>query len=265
MPIFTIDANIGSNKNEILEYIHRHYILPIDFESSKTHYDYDNKCQPNMIFDRCWIQPKNDSILLMDRSPYFQKQVFLPIYKDLNIVTEDETQEIINIYEKNSQLWSPTGYIYLRTHPTKCLERLHIMHTMNTTHTTDNKLFSKTHIEKLHSLHELSYYWAATHNYPIVCIDIENKAIPDIAREIIQVLCMMGLSQLNGQYIYKTVEKTKPVSVSVNLSLSIADRLRESVKNAIIQRTQNEISFPKYRKLQRPKVIPQNDLTKEEI
>jgi hypothetical protein len=237
MPIFTIDGNIGSNKNEILDYLHRNYILPIDLEPSKISYCFNEKYQLHLLLDRCWIQPKEDSILIMDRSPYFQKQVFIPIYKEANKLTDDNINEILEIYEKNRHVWNPKGYIYLRSNPIKCKERI-------------SENIDTSYIQKLHELHELSYYWAASHGYPIVCIDIENKTIPYIAHEIIKILQMMGVSELNGQYIYTPVSYSSTPELSSNKSQSIADKLRQSTKIAISNRNK---AIPKYTILQKPK------------
>jgi len=257
MPIFTIDGNIGSIKNEVLDYLHRNFTLPIDFEPSKTsYYLNDEKNQPNILLDRCWIQPKQDSILIMDRSPYFQTQVFIPIYKEMNKLNKEAVQEILAIYEKNSHIWSPTGYIYLRSNPEKCMERLRDI---------DNELYSKIdikYIKQLHTLHEISYYWAATHGYPIVCIDIENKPVSFIANEIVQILYMMGVSNSTGQYTYtnsmsviNTEIHSKTKSHSHSQSQSVAERLRQRTKTAIIKKHElDEISIPKYKILQKPRV-----------
>ena len=87
MPIITIDGNIGCCKTSILNYFHKNYKTAIDIEPIeswteylKSMYDSNNSTynfQIKVWIDRCWIQEKSNIIVLMERSPYFIKNVFL--------------------------------------------------------------------------------------------------------------------------------------------------------------------------------------------
>ena len=87
MPIITIDGNIGSCKTSILNYFHKNYKTAIDIEPVdswteylKNMYNSDNSTynfQIKVWIDRCWIQEKSNVIVLMERSPYFIKNVFV--------------------------------------------------------------------------------------------------------------------------------------------------------------------------------------------
>jgi deoxyadenosine/deoxycytidine kinase len=204
MPIFTIDGNIGCGKSTVLEYLHTHYLLPIDLEPVKKwqpylndmYYNNKGACefQVRVWLDRCWIQPKQDTTLLMERSPYFQKNVFIPINKDNNRLSTREVEMLNEMYDKSTTIWNPFGYIYLRSSPEKCIERI------NKRARESEEAIDHLYIQQLHKLHEKSYFWAAANNYPMICVDVENKTVPEIAKEIIQILENMGVIFLNGIY-----------------------------------------------------------------
>jgi deoxyadenosine/deoxycytidine kinase len=197
MPVYTIDGNIGCGKSTLLEYLHAHYIIPIDLEpvkkwqpfledmyyKSKGAYSF----QVRVWLDRCWIQPKPDISLVMERSPYFQKNVFIPINKESCLLSDSEYEILNEMYDKSAQMWSPSGYIYLRSNPTRCVERIQIRNRPS------EEAISVSYIQKLHDLHESSYFWAASNGIPIICIDVEYKTIPEIAKEVINAFKMMGM------------------------------------------------------------------------
>ena len=188
MPILTIDGNIGCTKSTLLEYLHINYLLPIDLEPIKkwqpylTDMYYHNKgaCefQVRVWLDRCWIQTKEDTMILMERSPFFQQKVFIPINYENKRLTEREIDMLNEMYDKSSHIWSPCGYIYLRSNPIKCAERIRIRNRKSEDH------IPIEYIQKLHDLHEEAYLFAEKNGYPIICIDVENKTVAQIAEEI---------------------------------------------------------------------------------
>ena len=206
MPIFTIDGNIGCGKSTVLEYLHTHYVLPIDLEPVKKWQPYLNdmyyhnkgacEFQIRVWLDRCWIQPKQDSVLIMERSPYFQKNVFIPINKENNRLSEREVNMLNEMYDKSSQIWNPCGYIYLRSNPDNCMKRI------EKRSRESEESIDKKYIDRLHELHEGAYFWSVSNGYPMVCVDVENKTVAEIANNVYQILTFMGVSMNAGKYTY---------------------------------------------------------------
>jgi len=204
MPIFTIDGNIGCGKSTLLEYLHTHYLLPIDLEPIKkwqpylSDMYYNNKgafeFQVRVWLDRCWIQPKKETTLIMERSPYFQQNVFIPINYENTRLNEREVENLIEMYNKSKTIWNPAGYIYLRSNPAKCIERIKLRKRPS------EEVIEPSYIEYLHAFHEKAYFSGVINGYPMICVDIENKTIPEIAKEIIQILKIMDVAFKNGLY-----------------------------------------------------------------
>lgn len=198
MTIITIDGNISSGKSTLLNYIHKNNKIAIDLEPVekwdlhlKKLYDTDIKSssynfQIKVWLDRCWIQEKSDNILmLMERSPYFIKNVFVENAKNDKSITEEEYNTLQSLYKKTDNLWEPSGYIYLRSDPVQCYERC-IKRGRES-----EKNITLEYITEIHNLHEEKYLKAINDNMNIIVIDIENKSISDIANEI------------TNNYIYK--------------------------------------------------------------
>ena len=261
MPIISIDGNIGCGKSTLLEYLHTHYALPIDLEPIKKWQPYLNdmyyhnkgayEFQVRVWLDRCWIQPKADSTLIMERSPYFQKTVFIPINQDNNRLTSRQVESLLEMYEKSSKLWNPVGYIYLRSNPDKCIER--IAHRSR----ESEEAIDITYIKHLHMLHEINYFKAIVQGYPMICIDIENKSIPEIGQEILHVIEMMGVHLSNGKFQYSSPIIESKIEVyldTVPQEQSIASKLRNSARAAHYRKKQAiDVEPQQYRILQRDK------------
>lgn len=204
MPILTVDGNIGCGKSTLLEYLHINHLLPIDLEPVKKWQPYLNdmyyhnkgacEFQVRVWLDRCWIQPKEDTMILMERSPYFQKKVFIPINYEKERLSQREVDMLNEMYDKSNHIWSPSGYIYLRSNPDKCIERIKIRNRQS------EEAIDESYIYRLHNLHEYNYYWAVAHGYPMICIDVENKTVSQIANEVVQVLEVMGVVFVNSIY-----------------------------------------------------------------
>jgi deoxyadenosine/deoxycytidine kinase len=189
MPIITIDGNIGSYKTSILNYFHKNYKLAIDLEpvdnwteylanlynTANSSYDFQIK----VWIDRCWIQEKTGITILMERSPNFIKNVFVrKVYEDKTI-NEEEYENIIRLHKTTDDLWKPNGYIYLRSEPEKCLQRI------NKRGRYAEKNVKLEYIQKLHELHEQNYKSALDNKMNIIVIDVENKGISEICNEIL--------------------------------------------------------------------------------
>jgi deoxyadenosine/deoxycytidine kinase len=189
MPIITIDGNIGSYKTSILNYFHKNYKLAIDLEpvDNWTEYLANLYNTPNSSYDfqikvwidRCWIQEKTNMTILMERSPYFIKNVFVRKAYEDKTINEAEYENIIRLHKTTDELWKPNGYIYLRSEPEKCLQRI------NKRGRYAEKNVKLEYIQNLHELHEQNYKLALDNNMNIIVIDVENKGISEICNEIL--------------------------------------------------------------------------------
>ena len=189
MPIITIDGNIGCCKTSILNYFHKNYKLAIDLEpvdswteylanlynTTNSSYDFQIK----VWVDRCWIQEKTNMSVLMERSPYFIKNVFVKKAFYDKSINETEYDNIIKLHKTTDDLWKPNGYIYLRSDPEKCLQRIIKRGRFA------EKNIQLEYIQSIHDLHEKNYKAALDAKMNIIVIDVENKSIGDICGEIL--------------------------------------------------------------------------------
>jgi deoxyadenosine/deoxycytidine kinase len=189
MPIITLDGNIGCYKTSILNYFHKNYKTPVDLEPVenwseylKNMYNTENSTynfQIKVWLDRCWIQEKSNTIILMERSPYFIKNVFVEkAYEDKSIC-EEEYRNILTLHKTTDKLWEPYGYVYLRSNPEICFNRI------KKRGREAEKNIKLEYVKRIHELHEKNYEEAVRNNKNIICIDVENKSVADICSEII--------------------------------------------------------------------------------
>lgn len=189
MPIITIDGNIGCCKTSILNYFHKNYKTAIDIEPIeswteylKNMYDSDNSTynfQIKVWIDRCWIQEKSNVIVLMERSPYFIKNVFVEKAFEDKTINEYEYINIHKLHKTTDELWQPDAYIYLRSDPELCYNRI------KKRGRESEKNIKLEYIKRIHELHEEKYKDAIENNKNIIVIEAENKSIPDICSEIV--------------------------------------------------------------------------------
>lgn len=195
--IFTLDANIGAGKSSVLTYLHNAYRIPIDLEPVAKWQPYlenmyHNKkgafeFQVRVWLDRCWIQQRpNMAPIIMERSPYFQSSVFLPTNIDYGNITIQEYQMLQEMYHKSMTMWTPHAYIYLRSDPEKCHERV------AKRARPSEEVISIDYLKKLHDYHERAYMIAASQGTPIICIHVEGKTVKEIGDEVLQALTVMG-------------------------------------------------------------------------
>jgi deoxyadenosine/deoxycytidine kinase len=193
MVIYTIDGNIGCGKTTILNYLHKHKNIQIDLEPVdkwKPFLDnvYINKTgyfnlQIKVWLDRAWIQDKEtNSIIFMERSPYFIRNTFNKNDFINNHINEDEYNVINEMYQKTDKIWKSNFYIYLRSSPKKCLERIKARGRENETNIDEDYLIS------IHDLHEEAYMQLLETNKNVILIDIENKTIEEIIKEIVSLI-----------------------------------------------------------------------------
>jgi len=195
--VFTIDGSIGAGKSTVLEYLHKNYNISIDLEPVdkwvpflKRMYDEKKgtfEFQIRVWLDRCWIQPKRHVNIIIERSPFFQKKVFIEASIMDKKITESERNILNEMYDKTMQLWCPRGYIYLRSNPIKCAERIKIRGR------NCESNISIEYLQKLHDLHEKAYMIASAQCMPIICIDIEDKSIEKVSEEVFVALQILGI------------------------------------------------------------------------
>jgi deoxyadenosine/deoxycytidine kinase len=189
MVIITIDGGIGSGKSSVLNYLHKYYKLAIDLEPVEKWQSfledfYENKnnifnFQVRVWLDRCWIQEKSEkSLILMERSPFFTRNVFIKSVYNKKLITDNEYYMINDLYDKTNSIWCPNAYIYLRSNPENCLDRI------KKRGRTCEKNIDTDYTEYLHELHENAYKEALQNNMNVICIDVENKTVAQIAAEI---------------------------------------------------------------------------------
>jgi deoxyadenosine/deoxycytidine kinase len=193
MVIYTIDGNIGCGKTTILNYLHKHKNIQIDLEPIdkwKPFLDnvYLNKTgyfnmQIKVWLDRAWIQDKEtNSIIFMERSPYFIRNTFNKNDYINNHINEDEYNVINEMYQKTDKIWKSNFYIYLRSSPKKCLERIK-------SRARDNEMnIDEDYLMSIHDLHEEAYLQLLETNKNVILIDIENKTIEEIIKEIVSLM-----------------------------------------------------------------------------
>jgi thymidine kinase len=203
MPIFTIDGNIGSGKSTVLGYLHSHYRIPIDLEPVNKWQPYLENMYRNNVgafefqvrvwLDRCWIQQRpNMASIVMERSPYFQSNVFIPVNLESGRLNGAEYHMLQEMYSRSGNIWSPFGYIYLRSNPQNCYERVHQRSRPS------EECISQSYLQKLHAYHEQAYFQAIKQGVPVICIDVEGKTIPAIAAEVYTALNMLGMYTVVG-------------------------------------------------------------------
>jgi len=135
--------------------------------------------QIKVLIDRCWIQEKSNVIVLMERSPYFIKNVFVEKAHDDKTISIEEYNNIYKLHKTTDDLWQPSAYIYLRSDPEMCFNRI------KKRGRESEKNIKIEYIQRIHELHEKVYYNAIENNKNIIVIDTENKSIPDICSEIV--------------------------------------------------------------------------------
>lgn len=191
MPIITIDGNIGAGKTSILNYLHSNYNIYVDLEPIdkwKPFLDnvYNNKknyfnFQIRVWLDRSWIQEKDGNPnIIMERSPFFINNTFNKYINENNLITNQEHNIITELYKKSNIIWKSNYFIYLRSSPEKCLERILLRGRKNELD------ISIDYLRCIHKLHEQTYEKAIKKGYNIIVIDVENKTLEEITTIIIK-------------------------------------------------------------------------------
>ena len=196
MPIYTIDGGIGSGKTTVLEYLHTHYSFAIDPEPVQRWLPYLEDMYKNgrgafnfqvrVWLDRCWLQEKPATHMVMERSPFFQANVFVPINAENGRLTDSENQLLREMYDRSFRMWSPRGMIYLRSSPDNCLTRI------QTRGRPEEMGITAEYLQRIHDFHETAYMHGIAMGLPIVCIETEGKTPAAIAGEVATALRIFG-------------------------------------------------------------------------
>lgn len=194
MTTITIDGNIGCCKSTILNYLHKHHKLSIDLEPIDKWYPYllnlyENKSNVFKFYiriwlDRCWIQEKiENNIIIIERSPFFIKNSFIEKSFELSMLTEDEYNILIELYNKTNYLWKNNIHIYLKSDPKICYQRI-----KKRNRECEEKI-TEEYVKLIHDSHEEQYENAVKKgNINIKIIDIENLTIDKISSEILNII-----------------------------------------------------------------------------
>lgn len=196
--IYCIDANIGAGKTTVLNYLHTYYYMPIDPEPVQKWEPYLEEMYKNdkgafefqvrVWLDRCWVQQRpNMAPILMERSPYFQSKVFVPVNVDSGRLTAHEHDMLNEMYQRSMNMWCPQGYIYLRSDPQKCAERI-----AKRGRESENTI-PLEYLQELHKYHEAAYMEGIAAGMPIIVIDVEGKSPETVAFEVYRALSCMGM------------------------------------------------------------------------
>jgi len=198
MTIITIDGNIGAGKTTILNYIHYNHNIFIDLEPIENWKPFLNDIYINKTkyfnfqirvwLDRSFIQEKdNNSIIIMERSPYFIRNTFNKYIGINNLINSQENNIMEELYDKTDIIWKSNYYIYIRSSPEKCLERINKRGRENESEIT------LEYLKEIHILHEKTYNEAIKKGMNIILIDIENKTLEEIANEILKYIKKINL------------------------------------------------------------------------
>ena len=190
--VFTIDGNIGAGKTTILSILNTRYGIPINLEPIEkwrsfldTFYNDSIKntfqFQIRIWLDRCNITTNLDNIHEMsgiERSPIFTKHTFIQSAKDSHLINHSEYNLLEELHSTSDKLWNNNTYIYLRSSPQKCIDRI------KTRDRSCEASVSLDYITNLHNLHETAAQAVSSANKPIYICDVEGKTIDEITDEI---------------------------------------------------------------------------------
>ena len=186
MPIITIDGNIGAGKTSILNYLHTNYNINVDLEPiDKWKHYLDNiylekknyfKFLIRIWLDRSWIQEKNkSSLVIMERSPYFIRNTFNKLTYDTELINNNENNIINELYDKTDVIWKSNYFIYLRSSPEKCLDKIYKRGRENEMEITLD------YLKNIHEYHEKAFDNLEDKK---IVINVDDKSIEDIGQEI---------------------------------------------------------------------------------
>jgi deoxyadenosine/deoxycytidine kinase len=199
--ILTVDGSIGAGKSTILDYIHKKFKIAVEVEPIEKWQPFLNdlygnressafNLQVRVWLDRCLLQKNIESPIVMERSPMFQENVFVRINKEIGRISECQAELIKEMYSRSGEMWQPAGYVYLRTDPVKCIERIAKRNRKS------EDAIPIDYMMSLHDLHEQAYAEAMKQGKPIICIEVEGKNAEEVGEEVWSALKVLSNNQL---------------------------------------------------------------------
>lgn len=187
--VITLDGSIGAGKSTILEYLHTKYNVAVEVEPVEKWQPYLNDLYGNMEssafnlqvrvwLDRCWLRHDMAFPLIMERSPLFQEEVFVRLNHDIGRISNCQEGLIKEMYSKTSDVWTPGGYVYLRTDPLKCIQRI-----AKRARNAEDAI-PVDYMMRLHDLHEQAYNKAVSEKRNIISVDVEGKSVEEVGEEV---------------------------------------------------------------------------------
>jgi len=214
--VFTIDGSIGVGKSSVLAYLNENYGI----RASQINAEPINVWQPylkdlysagagagaaaafnfqvRVWMDRCWLDPTHPlshKMVIMERSPLFNEKVFVAINKDCGRISDSQFGLLTDLYARTNKMWSPAGYIYLRSQPQQCLE--HIAERARNSEET----IQLDYLEQVHVLHEKTFNDAIANGVNITCIEVDGKTIAKVAEEVWHAMIFLRLSSIPAKPI----------------------------------------------------------------
>lgn len=190
--VITLDGNIGAGKTTVLELLAAETGIKVDLEPVESWQPWLNRMyqtgsgvfefQLRVWLDRCWPKAQsnaNVAYYIMERSPMFQEGVFIPANISNKRLTEDQVSLLKDMYAKVNELWEPNVYIYLRSDPAKCAERI-----IRRARQSEDAI-PIHYLQELHDLHEKTLVAAQQLGKKILVVEMEGKTPKQIATEIL--------------------------------------------------------------------------------
>ena len=185
--LVSIDGNIGAGKSTVMEYIHKNVGMAVNLEQVDNWMPYLERVykhddgvfdlQVRVWLDRCFIKRPTHGTVLVERSPMFQAGVFVPVNAEK--FTPNQAAILKDMYAL-PDIMSPDVYIYLRSDPAKCAERIN-----HRARESEDSIPIK-YLNEIHLLHEATYMEALADNKQIAVIDIEGKSVATIAAQVLE-------------------------------------------------------------------------------
>jgi deoxyadenosine/deoxycytidine kinase len=187
--VFTLDGSIGAGKSTILGYLNDKYRISVEVEPINKWQPFLNELYGNkessafnlqirVWLDRCWINDTMSFPMIMERSPLFQEKVFVKVNTEIKRISDVQVDLITEMYNLSGKMWQPHGYVYLRSDPTKCIQRI-----AKRARNSEDAI-PVDYMIRLHELHEEAYIAAVAEGKPIVCVDVEGKTVKEIGEEV---------------------------------------------------------------------------------
>lgn len=187
MPVVvTVDGNIGTGKTTLLKHLHERYgykIIEEPVESWKPFLE--NMYKKNKGFfefqlqawlDMAWTnrirqENSNHSIVVIERSPLFTREVFVDALALTNKISDHQLRILDDCYSRTSQLDAPDIQFYLRLPPEISMQRI-----QKRGRTEENSL-NADYVTLIHELHEHAFdkFYCMNQKRPIHMVDASQS------------------------------------------------------------------------------------------